>query len=143
MAEVTSAKDSSFETATLCGTPTTLLGACSSPSTFGGDTPMSRIVTVSGGGLAGTVFTPSTSAILLSLAETAICAFAAAAKNGRVERNKRRPPHQHADHESVLPVLRPLTPAARERQTRALGRMLFEWVNARKRLAAARRFKPA
>ena len=77
MAEVTSAKDSSFDTATLCGTPTTLLGACSSPSTFGGDTPISRIVTVSGGGLAGTVLTPSTSAILLSLAETAICAFAA------------------------------------------------------------------
>ena len=56
MAEVTIAKLSSFETATLCGTPTTLLGACTSPNTFGGDTPMSRIVTVSGGGLAGTVF---------------------------------------------------------------------------------------
>ena len=84
MAAVTSAKDSSFETATLCGTPTTLLGACSSPSTFGGDTPISRIVTVSAAGLAGTVLTPLTSAILLSLAETAICAIAVGPRNGRV-----------------------------------------------------------
>ncbi len=83
MAEVTIAKLSSFETATLCGTPTTLLGAWTSPSTFGGETPMSRMVTVSGGGLAGTMFAPSTSAILLSFAETAICAVAADESIGR------------------------------------------------------------
>ncbi len=49
---------------------------------------MSTIVTVSGGGLAGTVLTPSTSAILLSLADTAICAFAAEAEERQGKRSQ-------------------------------------------------------
>jgi len=84
IAPVTSAKDSSFDTATLCGGPTTLVGAFTSPRIFRGDTPMSTIVTVSGPGLAGTVFWPSTSAILPSLADTAIWACAAEPNRGRV-----------------------------------------------------------
>src|SRR5262245_66263735 len=60
VAPVTSAKLSSRATATLKGGPTTLAGAWSSATTLGGVALRSMTVTVSGGGLAGTEFTPST-----------------------------------------------------------------------------------
>ena len=82
-APVTSAKLSPFDIATLCGGPTTLVGALSSPSTFGGETPRSMMVTVSAAGLSGTALTPLTSTALLSLAETAICADAATFSSGK------------------------------------------------------------
>src|SRR5262245_11747374 len=71
---VTNAIDWSGAIATLCGGPTIDVGARSSPRTFGGEAPKSRIVTVSGGGLGTGVLTPSTSITLLSLADIAIWA---------------------------------------------------------------------
>jgi hypothetical protein len=76
LARVTSAIDSSGETATLIGGPTTLVGTFSSASTFGGFAPASMMVTVSGGGLATTLLAPLSSVALLSFAETTICAVA-------------------------------------------------------------------
>ena len=76
LARVTSASDSSGETATLIGGPTTLVGTFSSATTFGGFAPRSMIVTVSGGGFATTLLVPLSSVALLSFAETTICASA-------------------------------------------------------------------
>src|SRR5262245_39635208 len=76
VAAVTSAIAPSGATATLEGGPMIEVGARTSPSTFGRAPPRSRIVTVSGAGLRTTVWTPSISVSLLSLAETAICAKA-------------------------------------------------------------------
>src|SRR5262245_27518775 len=70
-APVTSAKLSSRATATLKGGPTTLAGAWISATTLGGVALRSMTGTVSGGGLAGTDFTPSTRTALPSLAESA------------------------------------------------------------------------
>src|SRR5438105_15695043 len=77
IAAVTSASDSSGVIATLSGGPTTLPGASTSPRTFGGHTLRSMIVTVSGGELGTTFTTPLARTTLLSLADTAICAWAA------------------------------------------------------------------
>jgi hypothetical protein len=54
--------------ATFWGRPTTLEGALTSPTTFGGENPKSIIVTVSSPGLAWTVIAPFTSTDLLSFA---------------------------------------------------------------------------
>ena len=85
---VTSASDPSGEMATLSGGPTIDVGTASSPTTFGGEAPRSRMVIVSAGGLRTGVTTPSTSVTFDSLAEMTICAAAsdgqsrAAATNG-------------------------------------------------------------
>jgi hypothetical protein len=70
-APVTSAKLSSRAIATLEGGPTTLVGTGISATTLGGVEPRSMTATESGGGLAGTVLTPSTSTAFPSLAESA------------------------------------------------------------------------
>ena len=70
-APVTSAKLSSRAIATLDGGPTTLVGTGISATTLGGVALRSMTVTVSAGGLAGTVFTPSTRTAFPSLAESA------------------------------------------------------------------------
>jgi hypothetical protein len=72
VAEVTSASDASGVIATDSGGPTTLAGALTSAMTVGGLVLRSISVTVSGVGLATTVFTPLTSRALWSLADTAI-----------------------------------------------------------------------
>src|SRR5262245_10134358 len=77
-APVTRAKLSSRDTATLCGGPTTLAGALTSPISRGGETPMSMMLTLSAAGFSGTIFTPLTSTALLSFAETTIWAVAVA-----------------------------------------------------------------
>src|SRR5439155_21950936 len=64
---VTSANDSSGETATLNGGPTTLPGTSSSATTFGGHALRSVSVSVSAGGLFTTLDTPFTRGTLLSL----------------------------------------------------------------------------
>ena len=79
VAAVTSAMLSSGAMATLCGTPTTDAPRFTWPSTLGGETPMSRIMALSGGGLSTTLLVPSTLTTLFSCAETAICAAAGAA----------------------------------------------------------------
>src|SRR5262245_49051127 len=89
-APVTSAKLSSADTATLCGGPTTLAGAFTSPINFGGETPRSMMLTVSAAGLSGTTFTPLTSTALLSFAETRTCAAALILSNGSAARAKQR-----------------------------------------------------
>src|SRR4029077_15187340 len=81
-APVTNAKLSSRDIATLCGGPTTLAGALTSPISFGGEVPRSMMLTVSAAGLAGTTFAPLTSTALLSFAETAICAAAPTVRIG-------------------------------------------------------------
>src|ERR1700712_2486170 len=81
VAPVTSAKDSSGAMATLCGGPMTLAGASTVARTRGGKTLRSMIVAVSGGGAGLTTVTPSLSATLASLAETASCALAAPGSN--------------------------------------------------------------
>src|SRR6185503_9597199 len=73
----TSASDSSGETATLKGGPTTLPGTSSSATTFGGQALRSMTVSVSGGGLFTTVATPLTSVTLLSLVDSKSCPWAA------------------------------------------------------------------
>src|SRR5262249_52380907 len=75
-APVTNATLSSRDMATLCGGPTTLAGALSSPMSFGGETLMSMMFTLSAAGLSGTKFMPLTSTALLSFAETPILAVA-------------------------------------------------------------------
>ena len=64
VAEVTSASDASGVIATETGGPTTLVGALTSAITVGGLVLRSMIVTVSGVGFGGTVFTPLTSRAL-------------------------------------------------------------------------------
>src|SRR5438034_10064306 len=64
---VTSANDSSGETATLNGGATTLPGTSSSATTFGGHALRSMSVSVSAGGLFTTVAAPLTIVTLLSL----------------------------------------------------------------------------
>src|SRR5947199_374921 len=86
MLEDMSVIDSSGAIATFCGGPTTLEGALSSPTTLGGETPRSMMVTVSSAGFGGTVFTPLTSTALASLAETASCAAASDGNNGTIRR---------------------------------------------------------
>src|SRR5215831_7722507 len=81
-APVTSAKLSSRDTATLCGGPTTLAGALTSPITLGGEEPRSTMLTVSAVGLSGTTLAPLTNMALLSFAETAICAVAPIVNTG-------------------------------------------------------------
>src|SRR5918997_6765366 len=85
VAAVTIAIDSSDATATLDGGPTTLVGTLSS-TVVSGDTLRSMIVTVSGGGFAGTVLTPSTRTALPSFADTTICAEALNANSGNAHR---------------------------------------------------------
>src|SRR5215510_4154088 len=77
---VTSASDSSGETATLKGGPTTLPGTSSSATTFGGHLLMSMTVSVSGGGLFTTVAVPLTSVTLLSLVDSKSCPCATGTK---------------------------------------------------------------
>src|SRR5713226_10512885 len=74
---------SSLDTATLCGGPTTLVGAFNSAITFGGFAARSMMVTVSDAGLSATVATPLTRTALLSFADTAICAEAATFSSGK------------------------------------------------------------
>ena len=81
--EATSAIDSSGAIATLCGGPTTELGARTSPMVLGGDTERSMIVTVSGGGFGTTVVTPSTSVAFESFADTTSCASPTPAVSGQ------------------------------------------------------------
>src|SRR5260370_19759335 len=69
-----------------CGGATTLEGDLSSPTTLGGETPRSMMVTVSSAGFGGIVFTPLTSTALASLAETASCAAASDGNNGTMRR---------------------------------------------------------
>src|SRR5213592_3451782 len=73
---------SSLDTATLCGGPTTLVGAFNSAITFGGFAARSMMVTVSDAGLSATVATPLRTA-LLSFADTAICAEATTFSSGK------------------------------------------------------------
>src|SRR3954469_6609158 len=87
----TSAIDSSGVTATFCGGPTTLDGALTSPTTFGGEAERSMMVTVSSAGLSGTVLTPLTSTALLSFDDTASCAAAGTASSGNVARAAAKP----------------------------------------------------
>src|SRR3954464_11292818 len=82
---VTSAIDSSRVIATLWGGPTTLVGAWTSPTTFGGLTLRSRTVIVSGTGLSEPTVVLLTSAVWPSLAETASCAPAAFDKSSGVD----------------------------------------------------------
>src|SRR5690242_3405996 len=69
-----SAIDSSGVTATICGGPDQLDGACSSATTLGGRALKSMSVTVSGGALGTMTWTPSTMISVVSFADTAICA---------------------------------------------------------------------
>lgn len=69
VAAVTSANDSSRAIATLDGGPTRLAGIWISAVTLGGDAARLMIVTESGTGLSGTVFTPLINTALPSLAE--------------------------------------------------------------------------
>ena len=62
--------------ATDSGGPTTLAGTATSATTLGGLAARSMMATVSGGALAMTLGTPSTSITLLSFAETASWAWA-------------------------------------------------------------------
>src|SRR5262249_57908312 len=71
VALVTNAKLSSRASATLKGGPTTLAGAGSSATTFGGGALTSMTVTVSGRGLAATQFTSPTTTPPPSLPEPA------------------------------------------------------------------------
>ncbi len=57
--------------ATDSGGPTTLVGACTSPMTLGGEDLRSMIETVSGAALGTTTFLPFSFTTLLSFAETA------------------------------------------------------------------------
>jgi hypothetical protein len=102
VAAVTSATDSSGATATLEGGPTTLVGALISATIFGGDVPRSMIVTASGAGFCTTVFTPSISTALLSLAETAICAMDSTVQMGRA-RSARALTRERRDDMIFLP----------------------------------------
>ena len=70
---------SSGATATLCGGPTTEPGTFSWPTTLGGETPRSTMVTLSGAGFSTILLTPSTLTTLVSFDDTAICALAAGA----------------------------------------------------------------
>jgi hypothetical protein len=67
---------SSGATATLCGGPTTEPGTLIWPTTLGGETPRSTMVTLSGAGLSTILFTPSTLMTLVSFDDTASCALA-------------------------------------------------------------------
>ena len=78
VAAVTSAIESSGAIATLSGGPTIDVGTGSSARTFGGDTPRSMIVTVSGGGFRTVVTTPFSRVTFDSLADTTIWAAAGA-----------------------------------------------------------------
>src|SRR5262249_1903763 len=82
MLALTTALESSGVIAPFCGGPTTLDGALSSPTTLGGETPRSMMVTVSSAGFVGTVTAPLTSTTLPSLEETASCAEAPNENNG-------------------------------------------------------------
>src|SRR6187399_1454446 len=75
----TSAMDSSGVTATICGGPDQLDGACSSATTLGGRALRSMSVTVSGEALGTMTWTPSTMISVVSFADTAICACTGAA----------------------------------------------------------------
>src|SRR5262249_28695055 len=97
VAAVTSAIDSSGAIATLNGGPTTLAGALISWSTLGGDAARSMIVTLSAGGLAGTMLLPSTRTALPSLAEIASWAAAVNDSSGRV-RNAAATPRPDRRH---------------------------------------------
>ena len=81
---MTSAIDSSGATATLCG-GLAQLPAQSLRQSPSAATQESMIVTVSGAGLRTTVLTPSTFRTLLSLEETASCAWTSDGKPMRQE----------------------------------------------------------